>query len=223
MILHFGIEQGSADWFEIKWGKIGGTRSSGLFDDKINEALVLEILSEQIEPFELEESYTSYDMLRGQELEPVARGIIARDTFTDFHECGWIESSEFSFTGISPDGVTTDGIVQCEIKCPARKKHTATIRANQIPSDNIKQCLHAFVVNEKLEKLIFCSYRPESPVPVFTKELTPLSLVDLGTKAKPVVKSVREWVEVAKSNLRLIQSVIEQEKELIMNRNTEGN
>jgi hypothetical protein len=117
---------------------------------------------------------------------------------------------------MSPDGITTDGLIQVEIKCPARKKHTQTILSKEIPSDNIKQCMHAFVVNEKLEKLIFCSYRPESIVPIFTKELTPLSLVTLGTKAKPIVKSVREWVAVAKSNLALIEKELEVKKALLI-------
>ena len=46
--------------------------------------------------------------------------------------------------------------------------------------------------------MYFVSYRPESKVkPLWYKSLTRDSEIDLGTKAKPNIKKVSEWVEIA--------------------------
>jgi len=198
MISRYDIVQGTPEWHEIRWGKIGGTLSSGLF--KKTDTLFIKLLAEHCEVFEFDEdSYFSNDMLRGIELEPEARRQLSEYCGVEFLAAGWLQCEENSLLGISPDGISKDETIMCEIKCPARAKHTRTILEGEIPDDNIEQCIHNFVVNPKLEKLYFCSFRPESIKPLFVKVLTPDSPVDLGTKAKPVIKTVREWVEVAKN------------------------
>ena len=47
MIAHFEIEQGSEEWLKIRYAKIGGTRSGGLFVE--SETLAIELLGEIIE------------------------------------------------------------------------------------------------------------------------------------------------------------------------------
>jgi hypothetical protein len=198
MIARFDIIQGSAEWHELRYGKIGGSTSKGLFVK--SDTLLDEILSEHLEPFELEEDgYMSSDMVRGCELEPMARLAASQYAKVDFLECGWLQCEEISLLGISPDGITADHKTSLEAKCPNKKKHTTTIRTGEIPSDNIHQCLHYFTVNPLLEKHIFVSFRPESAKPLFVKEIFRYSNIDLGTKAKPNIKSVNEWVSIAKS------------------------
>ena len=125
---------------------------------------------------------------------------------------GWLQCEENEYLGISPDGITECETISAEIKCPNSKKHLSTIRANEIPSDNIHQCLHYFTVNPKLEKHYFCSYRPENIYkPIFVKELTRDSIVNLGTKAKPVLKTISEWVLIAKLGAKELQEQIKTE------------
>ena len=50
MKVYFEIEQGSSDWFSIKWGKVGGTASSGLFVK--SDTLFYNLLAEQTESFD---------------------------------------------------------------------------------------------------------------------------------------------------------------------------
>ena len=195
MKIHKEIIQGCRDWHEIKFGKIGGTRAKGLFVK--SDTLLIELVSELTEDFEIEESYSSDAMLRGQDLEPLGRERLEDLTGVKFIDVGWIDSSILN-VGISPDGISEDNKIMCEIKCPGRKKHVETILADEIPSDYIHQCLHYFTVNEDLEKLYFVSFRPEALKQLFVKELTKQSEINLGTKARPQIKTVSEWVEIAR-------------------------
>ncbi len=196
MIKH-DILQGTADWLELRHGKITGTASKGLFIK--SDTLLIDLISQHIEDWELEDSYSSADMIRGSELEVYAREAISDELFISFKEIGFIQNTAIPILGISPDGISEDDTIMLEIKCPRAKKHTETLLANEIPSDNIHQVLHYFTVNPKLETMYFVSYRPESKVKsLWYKALTKHSEIDLGTKAKPNVKTVEEWVGIAR-------------------------
>ncbi len=199
MIVYNDIVQGTEEWFAMKYGKVGGSTSKGLFVP--SDTLLLELLAEHTEPFEMEEdNYVSSDMIRGIELEPLHRSEIEKYSGIKFNVPGWIQSGWCPIIGISPDGISEDLTVSWEGKSPAAKKHISTVYAKQIPADNIHQSLHYFTVNEKLERHIFSTFRPESNYPLWVKEINLDSLIDLGTKAKPNVKKVSEWVKIARFN-----------------------
>lgn len=208
MIARYDIEQHSEDWHKARYAKIGGTLSKGLFVK--SDTLLEDVLSELCEEFDLKENYQSFDMQRGSELEPEARKALSAYLGVELKEVGWLQCEENEYIGISPDGITDCQTISAEIKCPNSKKHLKTILTNEIPSDNIHQCLHYFTVNPKLEKHYFCSYRPENIYkPIFVRELTRDSLVNLGTKAKPVLKTISEWVAIAKNESLELKKQIE--------------
>lgn len=213
MKAHWSLLQGTDEWFEVRYRKIGGSTSKGLFVQ--SDTLLIELISEFLEEFEPPvDIYQDANMQRGNEFEPYARLELNKYTGHNFLQAGWIQCEEIDIFGISPDGITGDLEYSCEIKCPSAKKHTQTIILNEIPNDNIHQCLHYFTVNPNLKKHYFCSYRPENTLkPLFVKELTRESMINLGTNAKPVVKSVSEWVEIAKSEGRKLQEQIKTEIE----------
>ena len=185
--------QGSVEWLEHRYGKIGGTRAKQLHVK--SENLLIELLSESTEDFEQEDGFTSKDMERGNELEPYAVIELNKYTGLEFNSVGWLQHDTIKLLGISPDGITDDNKASCEIKCPAKKKHTSTVYYDEIPLDNLHQCIQYFVVNKELERHFFCSFRPENKIKqLFVKELTPESIVNLGTKAKPKNKTIKEWV-----------------------------
>ncbi len=207
MIVHNEIIQGSGNWHQIRWAKVGGTRAKGLFVE--SDTLMIELIAELTEEYELEDSFLSDAMLRGQDLEPLAKERLEDFVSIKFNNVGWIDS-DIKNVGISPDGISEDNKIMCEIKCPGRKKHIETILANEIPSEYIHQCLHYFTVNDKLEKLYFASFRPESVKQLFVKELTKESLINLGTKARPQIKTVSEWVEIVKIEAIKLNKEIEE-------------
>lgn len=226
MKVHYDITQGTEEWLRIRFGKIGGTRAKGLFVE--SDTLALELMAERAEDYTDDDSFKSFSMLRGQELEPEARRRLTEYTGIEFLEAGWIDGG-VPGTGISPDGVAKLETIQCEIKCPERKKHHQTCLDDVIPKEHIHQCLHAFVVNEKLESIYFCSFRPESKIkPMFVKELKLEDIVDIGITEKskvwedrglgakeyvaniPVLKSVREWAAEAREKAKEVNKTVDE-------------
>lgn len=207
MKIYSNIEQRSPEWFELKYRRIGGTRSKGLTENP--ETLLIELIGEFGEDYvEQEEEFISDSMLDGIIKEPEARAALNAYTGHTFVEVGWVQS-DIELLGISPDGVTADGKRMCEIKCPQTKRHVDTCLKNEIPLDNLDQCIHYFTVNEKLEELYFLSYRPEfNPKPMFIKVLTLGSLVNVGTEKRPVLKEIAEVVAMKRKAAKFIETQI---------------
>jgi len=213
MVNHTEIEQNSIEWHEIKWRKIGGTLSKGLFID--SDTLFLDLLSQHLEEFELSESFENEAMLRGKEMEPFALEYISSYTGIEFQKTGWLQSDN-KLLGISPDGISECEKFATEIKCLSRKEHTKLLYENELPKDKLCQIIHYFTVNPKLKKLYFISFRPES-IKSFILEFTKDTLVDLGWKIdveievigakgtpikpkiekRPDVKKISEWNKIA--------------------------
>lgn len=187
MINYKEIEQGGLDWLELKWGKIGGTLAKGLWVK--TDTLFLDILSQMLEEFEPNDGYESEDMIRGSNLEPFAIEYVEKYSGFKFTQPGWLQSEKCKLLGISPDGITEDETIAVETKCFARKKHTSILLSNEIPLENIHQCIHYFTVNPKLKKLYWCAFRTES-VKNFVKELDLNSPVNVGTLSKPYILTI---------------------------------
>lgn len=213
MIRFDDLKQRSIEWHEMKWGKIGGTLSKGLFVK--SDTLLIDIMSQRIEDFEPEDGFTSLAMGRGQDLEPFARRYLIEYSGIEFVESGWLQSEENELLGISPDGITDDNTIACEIKCLARKKHLEILLSNDIPNEHINQLIHYFTVNPKLEKLHFIAFRPEAPKH-FIKILDRDSIINIGTVARPVMKSIDECVLTAMDEAnKLLLDIKKREQELI--------
>lgn len=230
MIVRTDIQQGTEEWHQIKWGKIGGTRAHSLLVD--SETLLDELLAEITEEFEYDvlAGYQSDAMTRGIFMEEEARNALAAYTGYEFIQVGWLQSETHPLLGISPDAMTADMIVSAEIKCPASKRHVRTCRKNEIPRDNIRQSIHYFTVNPDLDVHFFCSYRPEAMKKIFVKRITRECLVDIGLKEKvkvprpdakgnlkeyvetvPMVRSVQYWVDRALEAAESIEKRIKEE------------
>lgn len=208
------FDQRTEDWFKLKWAKVGGTDSIGLFVD--SDTLMLKILGQVTEDFQLEENFANSAMIRGQELEPLALSELEKYTREKFINVAWIQSTVYDYLGISPDGITEDFTVGAEVKCFTAKEHLKLCLEDKIPQKNIYQALHYFTVNPYLKELHWASFRPESKIkPLFVKTLTRDSLVDIGRTKKgkikedrgygekeyvctlPDLKTVEEWVKLA--------------------------
>ena len=202
------VEQGTIEWHETRYGKIGGSTSKGLFVK--SDTLMLDLLSQHLEDYEPEDGFLSAAMERGNDLEPDAIRLLSDYTGIDFKSEGWLQCEEVPLLGISPDAITDCDEYSAEVKCPGRKKHTETIVNDVIPADYLHQCIHYFTVNPKLKKHYFASFRPENKLkPLFVKEMTRDTVVDLGTKRKPSLATVAEWSEIARTNAIEIQKQID--------------
>lgn len=199
MIIHRDIIQGTEAWDRIRYGKIGGTKSGGLFKD--SDALFYELLAEHTEPFE--PNYDVFEtpaMLRGHELEPQARYELGQYVGIEFNEAGWLQCENNPIVGISPDGISSDETVMCELKCLGAKKHIEVALTNGIHKDYLYQLVHYFTVNPKLETLYFAAYRPENQYrSLVVRELKRWTEVNTGTEKKPDLNSVSFLVETSQN------------------------
>jgi len=203
------VKQGTPEWHEKRYRKVGGTLSKGLFTK--GDTLKLDLLGQFLEDFEDVDSYTNPAMERGHELEPYALKEAIKYTGLNFVNAGWLQCEEIDVLGISPDGITEDKKHAVEIKCPSSKKHIETILNGGIPLDHIHQCLHYFTINPDLESLTFVSFRPENKLkPLYCATITRDSEINLGTKSKPVLSTVSNWVEVAKAKATELENEIKE-------------
>ncbi len=200
MTPHYEIEQGTYEWHESRYGKIGGTLASSILVK--SDTLLNDLVSARLEPFTHDDDeYKSADMERGSFYEGEAVHKLGEKYNVNFKPVGWVQSDEFPYVGISPDGISECETVQAEVKCPNRKNHTKYLREQILPLAYVDQVTHAFLVNDKLEKLLFASYRPESIVPMFDIEITRESVLNYGTEKTPQLISVSNRIETLRTAL----------------------
>lgn len=210
MIIHRDIIQGTEAWDKIRYGKIGGTKSGGLFKD--SDALFYELLAEHTEPFE-----PNYDvvetpaMLRGHELEPQARYELGQYVGVEFGEVGWLQCENNPIFGISPDGISVCETIMCELKCLGAKKHVEVALTDGIHKDYLYQLVHYFTVNPKLETLYFAAYRPENQYrSLVVRELKRDTILNVGTEKKMINCSVSDLVETSKAAAVIMKQRIDE-------------
>lgn len=129
------IEQGSEEWFNARLGKITASRVSDVMAKTRSgygasrKNYMMELLCQRLTG-NRDEGYTSPAMLRGIELEPVARSAYEMSTDMIVEEAGFVLHPHYTDIGASPDGfVGKDGLI--EIKCPNTAQHVACIQSGE--------------------------------------------------------------------------------------------
>jgi putative phage-type endonuclease len=137
------IEQGSAEWFAQRLGKLTASRladalaktKSGYSASRAN--YIAQLVAERLTGVPAE-SYTNAAMQHGIDTEPLARAAYEFHTDNTVEPAGFIDHPVIEMTGASPDGlVGDDGLV--EIKCPNTATHIETLLSGVIPSKYILQ------------------------------------------------------------------------------------
>lgn len=174
-MLYKEIIQGSDEWKEIRYRKLGGSSNEDVMTNLgkpvSGNAIFYKLLGEFSEEFEIEEErFLSADVQRGNMLEPIAREDFSRIYGKQVFEIGWAESS--SFTGISPDGIvgdinlihTADDVEEAiEIKSPSRTVYMKYLETNDIAiTDYAWQIVTYFKEFKNLKVLNNYLFRPEN-------------------------------------------------------------
>jgi hypothetical protein len=217
MIIH-NMEQGSLEWFEAKHGTIGGTRAKSVMVDKKPEDKDVfdSLLAEKSEDYVHEDGYVSPAMIRGMELEPIARKEACEYTGCEFVEYGLLQNSNIEIGVCSPDGMTQDFNYALEIKCPSPDTHIRYLINDIVPKEYFWQCINYFAVNPTLETLYFMSYRPENKHnPIFIKEMKRNTLFEYKIGRKPYKTTVDEAAKMLNESIyELYQAVQNKLEEL---------
>ena len=129
------VEQQSADWFAQRLGKVTASRVKDLMattksgPSASRKNYMMELLCERLTGTR-QEGFTSKEMQRGTDLEPVARSAYEIDQGVMTMETGLVLHPHIEGFGASPDALVMDcGLL--EIKCPNTANHIAVIQSGK--------------------------------------------------------------------------------------------
>lgn len=135
--------QRSKEWFDVRLGRFTASQIDNLLGVKglglTGESYIFDKAVELVFGEDEDEGFTTWDMQRGTELEP-----IAFRKFKELKELDFIDVQETSFfcygehAGASPDGLVGKDAV-LEIKCPRPTKFFKLVKDNQIDKVYISQ------------------------------------------------------------------------------------
>lgn len=134
MIVH-DVLQGSPEWIALRLGIPTASRFDGILTPKTRKysATSRKYINELVAEWLLDgpiESFTTFAMERGTELEPEARGWYAFDHDADVSTVGFVTNDDGT-VGASPDGLVGDnGLI--EIKCPGPVRHVENLFGRDI-------------------------------------------------------------------------------------------
>lgn len=200
MIYRTDITQGSSEWHEIRRGKFTASVVSKLLMGKSTQGYsdaIYKVAMERLSG-KIPEGYSNAAMLRGIEMEPMAREAYEVETLTLVEEVGFIEANEW--VGCSPDGlVGDDGMIQ--IKCPAYNTHIGYLINDEVPKDYYLQMqMEMLVAGRKWND--FVSFHPDLPMYVKRVNLDKATCDKIETeieiakqKVEEIIKKIQQWQE----------------------------
>lgn len=188
MKIYKDIQQGTDRWYEIRHGKVGGSRLEKVmtnFDKPVRTcAEYLSILAENMEDYDpFEVRYQSAEMARGNEFEPKAREEYERINGVKVDQIGWAQHDELKLVGISPDGLIPSINKAIEIKCPSCNTHLGyVIEPKKLIEKYCWQIVHYFLVLG-VDSVDCISYRPENKLkPIVIETVTPDTVIAISKK-----------------------------------------
>lgn len=130
------IDQRTDEWFAARLGRVTASRvkdvmakGRGKEPSATRRNYMMALLCERLTGNRAE-GFTSREMQRGTDLEPVARSAYEIDKGVMTEETGLVLHPQIDGFGASPDGLVGDvGLI--EIKCPLTATHVATIQSGR--------------------------------------------------------------------------------------------
>jgi putative phage-type endonuclease len=190
------IDQNSPEWFQLRLGKFTASTFKDLFAkpgtvtfEKAINKVVFERITGQSP-----ESFSNEWMVRGSELEPLARKAYEDSQMVVVKNGGFFTFDEW--IGASPDGlVGDDGLI--EIKCPAFHTHIDYLIKKKVPADYYCQMQGQLFVTGR-RWCDFVSYHPGLPMFIsrverdddFIKELSD-KIADARILAQTRIKAIQ--------------------------------
>lgn len=172
---HHDIIQGTDDWHMKRLGIVTASNVNKLVTpagnivkgDKVRSYACA--IAAQRELMHIEDSYQSFDMVRGHIQEDIAREIY-NDTHSPVKECGIIINDDHGvIIGCSPDGIVgEDGGI--EIKSRLAKFQFSTIIEDEVPNDYVNQIQASLIVSGR-DWWDFVQY--SNGMPLYVKRVYP--------------------------------------------------
>lgn len=161
------LKQHGPDWLNARCGRVTASRCDAVLAtlkrggesaDRANYRV--EIATEILTGF-ANESYVSKDMVRGTELEPLARAAYEFATDTEVDQVGFVQHGAIELYGASPDGIIgQDGGL--ELKVPRPTTHVKWALPGELPEEHKWQCFAGMDCCDR-DWWDFASYCPDMP------------------------------------------------------------
>lgn len=166
MIVKRDIEQGTPAWMELhgsvpsasnfsKVVKMNGEPSDQRHD------YMMQLAGTRVWGV-YEDSYQSWNMKRGIELEPVAKRLYSLVTGNEIEDVGFCYYDERMDRGASPDSLIITGNGVLEVKSPLLKTHVKYMLKGTLPSEYFQQ-VHGEMYVASSEWAHFMSFFPGAP------------------------------------------------------------
>lgn len=187
MIIH-NLEQQTPERYQTKRGKMSASHAQAIGACWAGlKTYIRELMSEYYSTWE-RESYNNHHIDRGNELEPLARGMYELETRNEVTEVWFIEYDEYVWC--SPDGLVNDDWL-IEIKCQSDKVHFDLILDEKIDTKYIRQMQMQMLVTGR-QRCDFVSYNPNFKQSLWIKRIY----------ADPVAhEKLQKWFEEWKSQI----------------------
>lgn len=161
------IEQGSAEWFAMRCGKVTASKVADLIAKTktgwgaSRANYMAQLVAERLTG-KVAESFTNAAMQWGTDTEPLARATYEFFTNSTVELAGFVDHPKFAETGASPDGyVGGDGLV--EFKCPNTATHIETLLTGVVPGKYIIQTQWQMACHPERKWCDFVSFDPRMP------------------------------------------------------------
>lgn len=201
---HFDIGQGLPEWHDLRRGVLTSTAiktlitpTGKLADNDKTRAHVYEIAAQRITG-RTEESFQSFDMMRGHAEEVLARDLYAKH-YAPVRECGFVVNESLGFpVGYSPDGlVGEDGLI--EIKSAKSRIQVERIATGGVPTEHIAQVQMGLWVTGR-KWCDFISYGNGMPMQVIRVNADNDYHALIEKAAKTFEASVQKVIDAYKAN-----------------------
>lgn len=219
LTIHHHIDQGTDEWHDMRRGIITASAVGKLITPKTvkpasnpdSRAFTMSLAAERITGW-TEPTYINFDMQRGIDDEPIARGLYS-EYYAPVVETGFMVEDMWGFQiGYSPDGlVGDDGLI--EIKSRRAKTQLATILADEVPLDNMAQLQTGLLVSER-EWIDYVSYC--GGLPLYVKRVFPQSkwfdaILDTAEQAEADIAEIISVYQLSIVGLYPTERIVEQE------------
>ncbi|MEL7377724.1 MAG: YqaJ viral recombinase family protein, partial [Bacteroidota bacterium] len=177
-IWHYELEQGTADWFELRRGKVTGSKCQSLLTraewlSAGDKTLCYKLAAHDLDTDEVlyDNDYKSYWMDRGQRLEPFAIEAYQRETWRSVERVGFVEI-EGRRAGCSPDGVVFAEKLGIEVKCLSLAEHLRFCESDgmAVKPVHLKQVQWCLAVTG-FDRWDIIHFHPKAPKPVVITEV----------------------------------------------------
>lgn len=165
------VVQRSPEWFALRLGRVTGSCAPSMLTDpqkgktgesaarrNLRVALALERLTGEPD----DETFTSRDIKRGEDMEAKARRAYEAATGRILRTVGFLSHNEL-MAGCSPDALYLDeGVIN--FKCPRPGNHLEYLRSEKMPLEYSRSLTHElFITKVKWAEMVsYCPKFPES-------------------------------------------------------------